>query len=390
MAMTADAIGAIIGRYNQTKLNPQVYLSAGAVGDKLVKRSVKPNKRGVIHIKGGGLAATKNIADGGTLPEGSQKTIATVNYDPVAIVTRLQVPRVGSAMTADVEDGVDNVLELMKTAGEDLGRQLGRQFYKGSLGSPAAQVTAGSSTFTVSDPSGFKEGMSVDVYNTSEEYLETVVVADVAIPTSGNSTITLESTNTVQWETTAVLWLQGAKEETMVSLTDVCTAGSLYGKSHTTDNWSGNLDSTTTTFTPEDLKALAVRVRRRSGKKPTHVLCNEVGEQRIYESMDDGIRYIQSMPLDQYGFKLAFDGLPVYVDSNCPDGSIFLFNKDFAELHLIRDFAPEMDGGKKSGMNRGSVIVSDSTLTYDVQIWGAGQFRFENRAVHGHMSALTA
>jgi hypothetical protein len=394
VAITASAIGAIIGRWNNSKVVPQANLAAPLVGEGVIKKLNKPNQRGIINVKGGGLASTKFIGDGGTLPAGASKTIAQVSYDPVAIFTRLDIPRIGAAISANPEDGVDVVLEQMKTAGEDLGQKLGRGIYKSSLGSPAAQVDPADTTFDVADASGFREGMSVDVYNSSEVYLETVVILDVALPVSGDATVTFSGGGTgggaaSTWATSAVLYMAGSKEDSLVSLTDACAASTLYGKAVTSDEWSGNLDATTTTFTPEALKSLLVRVRKRRQKKPSHVLCSPVGEQRIYQSMDDEIRYV-SGKMDQYGLKLAFDGLPVFVDENCPDASVFLFQKEDISLHCYREFAPDMDGGKKGSMNRAVVIVSEDKLSYDVQIWGAYQLRVERRNGSAHMSALTA
>ena len=232
--------------------------------------------------------------------------------------------------------------------------------------------------------------MTFTVYN-GASLVESALVTNVAInATTGVGTITLSANAGGAWAAGRDVYLYGAKASGMTSLDDVCAAADLYGVTYTTNDWSGNLDSSTTTLTASALKSLSVLCARRSGKKPSHVLCNSVGEQRLYEAMGDAIRFSPGGNVDDYGGKLMFDGRPVVVDENCGDSDVYLIDAAQLKLHVFRDFAPELDGMKKPGMGRGGVLVSDSTLDYNAQIYGAFNLRCEQRNGFGRMSGLTA
>ncbi|MEK9722173.1 MAG: hypothetical protein VW405_01650 [Rhodospirillaceae bacterium] len=392
MAITVDQITALVGRHTNSVVNEQVNLECPVIGEGVIKKLHKPEKLGVINVKASGLSATGWLADSGTLPTASNVTPAQGTYQPRALLTHLAIPRMAAQLASSEEDGILLVKEQMESAGKDLGRQLGRSVFGDkiyTLGAADDVDASADATITVSNPAGFRPGMKFTVYNGSS-LVESAIVTDVSIPTSGNSTITLSANAGGAWVAGYDLYLFGAKVDGMVGLDDVCAAANLYGITYTTNDFSGNLDSSTTTLTASALKALSVRCARRSGKKPSHVLLNSVGEQRLYESMGDAIRFSPGGKVDDYGAKLMFDGRPVIVDENCGDSDVYLIDSDNVKLHVFRDINPEMHGAKKPGMGQGALLVSTSTLDYNAQIWGSFNLRCEKRNGFGRMSGLTA
>ncbi len=393
MAITASAIAALVGRYNNKVVVPQALLSFPALDKKVVKTLKKPTERGTINVKAGGLSSTGLIADAGTLPTAASNDITQLTYDPTFIMSRLSIPRGGSTISRSPEDGVDVVMEQMETSGRDLGRTLGRAFFKSTLSTPAAAVSTGAD-LVVTDVAGWRIGATVEHRESGGNLVQEFTVSSITLNADGTNggTVTTSADFSVADKdvaTTDVMYLKGAQANTFISMHTAASADdSLYGQAVTALEWKGNEDTSTATFSPEALRVLFTNTQRRGGEKPTHVLCNALNEQRIYESMDDEIRYI-GKKMDQYGMSLAFNGTPVFVDDNCPDTHIFLHNSRVAQLHCFREFAPDFDGDKKPGMSRAAVIVSDTTFTYDVQIWGSYQGRYTERRCLGLMSAIT-
>lgn len=387
MAITASDIGAFIGRYNNKVLLPQVNMAAPILKAGVLDKLDRPQERGTINIAGNGFSSVKSIADGGSLPSGDAITPVQANYDPTTIFGRVSVPRTAAAISRNVSDGVDMLKAQLELVGDAIGRHLGRAVYSGSVytrsgGTVSAATPA---TFTVTDPSGWRTGY-YDIYNGSS-FVETIQVTDVAIGTSSTTITVAELANDLV--NGYDVYLPGTYANALTSLADVNAAANLYGKSYTANDWSGNLDSTTTTLTASALKSLIVRVRRRSGMKPTHLLMSPLGFKRLYEASDDNIRHVNGK-VDPYSFRLMFDGIECFEDENCPDSSIHLHQKKTTKLHCMREFGPDIDGAQKPGMGYGAALVSASTHTYDIQIWGAYQLRCERRNACGHMSALTA
>jgi len=392
---TSGDINKLVHRFTNSVLNAQALLNCPALEKGYIKRTKRKGVVGNVNIKAGGIDSTGNLADGGTLPTGSSVAPVQAQYNPVIFFSRLSIPRLAAKNVASKEDGIDLVFEEMETVGRDLGRVLGRAIFSSSLGNPATSVTADTdTTFETADPSGFRLGSSIDVYNGST-YIERVIITNVSIPVAGgNATITFEGGGTGgaaanSWTTSYALWLRGSKENGMVSFSDVCADATLYAKSQNSDEWSGNLDSTTTTLTVAKMRRMSTTIKRRRGQKWTCLLLNSINEER-YSNMLLANRRFPSGKMDAVGgMAHEFEGRMLVVDENVGDSDIFYHTDEDVQLHEFYDFAPETDGGGSPGMNRNAVIVSDDSYTYDVQIAGAFNLRVLRRNGTGHFSALT-
>lgn len=398
MTITVSQISALVGRFTNSVVNEQVNMHCPLVGKGVIKKLNKPDKVGVVNIKAGQLRSAQWIGDAGTLPTGADVQPVQATYLPVGLFGRISIPRIAAHLASSLDDGIDIVKEEMDSAAATLAQQLGRGVIGSALGAPAAQVVATSTTFTVSDPSGWRVGMAFEVYNGGlaiEGHTEGTLlyVTNIALG-SPLTTITFVGTNSggnnTQWETTYTFYLRGAgtSANRMVSLTDVCAAASLYGQAATSNDWSGNLDSTVQPLTIPAMRDLLTKVVRRRGEKPDVVLCNRLNEQRYSDLLINNRRFPSGKMDAVGGLAHEFEGLPVFTDENVGDSSLFLFNKRDVKLHVFREPSPDFDGEAKKGMNRGAVLISDSSLVYDVQILGIYNLRCERRNGTAHMSGL--
>lgn len=401
MAITVSQITSLVGRYTNEVVNEQINSETPLIGKGVLKKIKKKDKLGIVNVKAGELSSGGYIADGGALPSGSDILPVQGTYSPVGLFARIAIPRIAAALASSVDDGIDIVKEEMDTCGKTIGRLLGRGVVGNSLGAVTATVNVASTTFTVASPAGWRVGMAFEVWNGASAIEGTtdatlLRVSNVAIPADGvgDTTITFTAAgaggNLVQWTTSYTLYLRGAKSNAMTSLQDITAAASLYGITHTTQDWSGNLDSTTATLSIPAMRALMTTVVRRRGKKPSHLLCNRRNEERYSNQLINNRRFTSGKMDAVGGAAFEFEGIPVFTDENFDDTDLYFFNDEDVKLHVFKDASPEFDGGESKGMNRGAVIISDSQLIYDVQVLGIYNVRCERRNGTGRFSALAS
>lgn len=401
MTITVTQLQSLVGRFTNSVVNEQTNMHCPFVGKGIIQKIKKPDKVGVVNIKAGQMASTQWIADAGTLPQGRDILPVQGTYLPVGLFGRISIPRIAAHLASSLDDGIDIVKEEMDTAGATLAQQLGRGLFGSSLGSPAIATSAGATTFEVADPAGWRVGMGFEVYFGStaiEGHQESLIliVTDVSIGTGtdGNTVITFTGTNgggsNSPWLTTYTFYLRGAGDSSrrMVSLQDVSAAASLYGVSNATNDWSGNLDSTAAPLSITKLRDMLDKIVPRRGEKPKYLLMNRKNERRYSDLLINNRRFPSGKMDAVGGLAHEFEGLPLFLDENCPNSSVFFFNPADVKLHVFREPAPEFHGGSKKGMDRGAVLISDTALVYDVQILAIYNLRVTRRNGQGHVSAL--
>jgi hypothetical protein len=393
MPIEVTALGSLLGRYTNSVVNEQANESAPLLKGTALKKLKKKDKLGVVNVKAGELASASFLADGGTLPQGRDILPVQGTYFPIPLFERVRIPRLAAETASSTEDAVDIVMEQLSTAGQTLGRLLDRAIIGTQLGSPAATVAVGSTTFQVADPAPFRVGMALEVWNgataiegTTEATL--IRVTRIALPVDGigNTTITFSASgalgvNVVQWLTSYTFQLRGSKQAgaTMVSLTDVYNTTDLYGIAATGNEWSGNVDTSGVPLTVGAMRSWLTTTVRRRGEKPQFILCNRKNEERYSNQMLNNRRFM-SGTMDAVGSSsFEFEGIPLFLDENVGDSDLFFLNNKDVQLHVFRDFAPDFDGGAKKSMDRSAMLVSDSEFVYDLQVWGAYNVRAERR-----------
>lgn len=387
MGLTASEVYKLAARYGPKKVHEQSQQLARFMEEKIEILDV-PGEVGYVTVKAGGLESTGWIADNATLPAGGSVDPTQVYYTPKYLFTRLSLPRGGIDLVRDVKDGVRLIMEEIETATADVARQIGRSLFTNDLGSPAGSVSAGDSSFTVSDVSGFREGVKIDVYN-GATYIETVAIDYIDWSTTPY-TVHLTDVTTASWTTSYTLYLRGSKSNGVIPLKDVASgSASLYSLAATTNEWSGNTDSTTTTLSETAMRALHDKLRVRRGMPCTCVVMSPTMLTR-YLNLHTGFRQFTSAGYDFYGKQAGptFDGIPIFVDDNMPEDMVLFFQRQDAKLHRFKKFGPEGHGVKPGRDGLSNAIVSQTSFSYDVQMWQAAEMRVTRRNGMGAMTAI--
>lgn len=409
MAITANDVYQLAARLGAKAVEEQSQMVAKFFDQKLDILD-QPGQTGYVNVKAGGVESTKFIADAATLPSGDAVDITQLYYTPKFLFSRLSLPRGGLELANGVKDGVRLLVEQLKSAAADVARQRGRSVFSTSLGSPAANVvpvnpSSGTpvTSFTIADVSGLKPGMSVDVYN-GASLIETVVIASIdwastgplfgtnyTVNTAGNIGAGQTTPYATTWTTSFTFYVQGAKANGMLSLTDVCANAALYSHAATSDEWSGNLDSTTTSLSEGALRTMHDQIRNRRGTEVDCIVMNPVTVTRYLNLATDQRRFMPGDALDKYGKLLpTFDGIEIFPDVNCGNKDVFFFNGDDVKLHRFRKFGPDTDGMRSPAMGSAAAIVSSTSFTYDIQMYEAMELRVTRRNGSGHMSAIAS
>lgn len=404
MTILLTQVGSMLARWNNAILVEQSVENNALIEEGIIPKLNKPHMQGIINVKAGEHGSIGTIANGGTLPTGDDVQPAQASYFGVGMMGRLSIPRETLDAAQGLEDGIDIVKSEMESCGAGLGRQLGAMLYhSGNLGSPATTTTANSSTtFEVADPTGWRVGMAFMLYRGStpeEGHTEATKmrVTDVARPdpgAGGNTTITFTASGTgnacsISWLTTDTLYMRGAYTQSIKSLLDVTAAADLHGVACTVAGWNGTRDATTTTLSIPALDALRVAHRQKRGKAFSKSVTSIANVQRYLNQLQGQIQYV-SGKIDSSGMKPEYYGRPIIEDDNCPDAQWHLVTDGDLQLHVYREFSPEMVGLKKVGMDRAAIIPSDTTNTYDAQIRGTFQLRPNRRNGVASFTALAA
>lgn len=389
---TVSDVDELAARFGNKKVNNQTNMLAPFAG-KVIRRKMIPGKVGIVNIKGGGIASSGWLADGGALPSKANKQPVQGTYLPKVLMTRVGLPRLAAALVTDVADGVALVMENLDSASEHMAQLRGVGLIGTRLPSATATAVQTATSLSVASQGGYRIGMSVDVYTSGDAFQETITVSKVAIALDGTVTLTISAVAEAAGITaTHKLYPKGASTAGMTGLRDITAAASLYGQSNNTNDWEGNLDSATTELNIDDMRLLMVKHKRRRGKKP-HVLgMNSMNEKRYSDLNINNRRYAPGQVMDATGgLKPEFDGVKIEVDENFADDELFYVDLDDV---LIHEFVPlGTDGDGTSGNLKHSnthALVDADDFVFDVQMWEARNLRVLRRSGTSRFSALAA
>src|SRR5687768_10337898 len=346
MTITVTQMQSLVGRFTNSIVNEQVNMECPFVGKGMIEKVKKVDKVGVVNIKAGQLRSVSWIGDAGALPSGADVQPVQATYLPVGLFGRISIPRIASHLASSLEDGIDIVKEEMESAGKTIAQQLGRGIFGSSLGAPAATVNAGSTTFEVADPSGWRNGMGFEIY----------------------------------FGSTAI---EGYSDATLLYVTNVSIGTGTGGNTVITFVGTGEPPSISKMRDMLDL------VVRRRGQKPKCLVANRKNERRYSDLLINNRRFPSGKMDAVGGLAHEFEGLPLFLDENVGDSQMFFFNSEDVKLHEFRAPSPEFHGGSKKGMDRGAVLISDSQLVYDVQILGIYNLRVTRRNGTGLLSSIS-
>jgi hypothetical protein len=413
-------------------------------------------KLAIINVAAGGLNSTSQVADFGALPseDGAQPVQGTVSA--VGYVSVLGLGRIALATLAGVEDSVDLLDTQLQTVASDMSRQIGTALFSSDLGSPTAVLPAGATPFATGGPggvgtiqltftnvngaSGFRAGQAYGYTRgpSPSNLCATLSCRSVVFTGDATAVVTLQN-NVVGFSTLAThtnaqldagfgallitdsVLLRGRTPGTgnatgagtvittasPVSLNDIIGSGALHGIDPTTQfvDWTGN-DITGGVPTAELMQRAAMRVYRRSGDMPSHLVMSpsafvvycqaqltpvvtSVFTTAVAPGGAGAVRKNLEGKLDKYGRNadpsgsgVEFMGRPVVVDPNCPEIAAYLINKDWVKVGEWQKMQAEDEGGSP-------LLLSRTAFSKSVQYSAIYNLVCRKRNAHARINSLT-
>lgn len=114
----------------------------------------------------------------------------------------------------------------------------------------------------------------------------------------------------------------------------------LYGIDKTTNNWCNpyRLDGAGQITEIKIQKALD-EIEEKSGETPNMIICSWGVRRALQAILSANRTKVDTIELNG-GYKaISYNGIPVVVDRNCPEGYMYLLNTEFFELHQLCDWA---------------------------------------------------
>lgn len=426
-------------------------------------------KLAIINVAAGGISSTSQVNDFGALPAEDaatpkQGTVAAVGY-----VSVLGLGRIALATLAGVEDSVDLLDTQLQTVAADMGRQIGTALFGSSVGAASVIATAFTPTTNTGVPasatvsfgvaatgnngaSGFRVGEAYiwqdlsatksfllrcsNVVYTGDASVDVTFVNDVAgFGTSsgsgtGHDNVAIAASSAGVVAVGDTLHLRGSitvsgsgtiaspaspggllAATSAVSLTDITNAtSSLHGLDPAASGGAG-LDWTGTTITAsapptaELMQRGAMRVYRRSGDMPTHLVMSpsafviycqaqltpvttSVFTTGIAPGGAGSVRKNLDGKLDKYGRNadpsgsgVEFMGRPVVLDPNCPELTAYLINKDWVKVGEWQKMQAEDEGGSP-------LLLSRTAFSKSVQYSAIYNLVCRKRNAHAAIGSL--
>lgn len=411
-------------------------------------------KRAIINVNAGGVASTSQVLDFGALPGEDASTPVQGTVDAVGYVSILGLGRIALATLAGVEDSVDLLDTQLQTVAADMSRQIGTALFDSSLGSATAVLPAGATPFGTGGPGGvgtiqltftnvngasaFRPGQAYHYFKSSA-LCATLLCKSVSFTADSTAVVTLQNAvpgiSTLATHTNAALdtgfgalaitetlFLRGRfsgigavagagtslGSVSPVSLNDIIGSGTLHGIDPTSlgaagqVDWTGN-DVTGGVPTAELMQRAAMRIFRRSGDMPSHLVMSPSAfvvycqaQLTPVVAVAGGATAVTGQSrrnvdgkLDKYGRNsdpsgtgVEFMGRPVIVDPNCPELAAYLINKDWVKVGEWQKMQAEDEGGSP-------LLLSRTAFSKSVQYSAIYNLVCRKRNAHARINSLT-
>lgn len=356
----------LVKKYNNKLLIEQATAQSEALSGKHIIKLKEPGVLGTVNIRAGGNTSTGQIDDGGATTYTSSDP-KQLHYYPKVFFGGLRFGRMLAKQMKSPREGVRLVQEESKNEMERLGALLGKAVFSSKLADVATATTANTSTTTtVTDASGFEIGMTVDVYDDSDGFVEQVTITKIAFDDDYDNATTLTFTGSGTGGACANSWtsspayyfrlkgsVSGSTDMDTIENAASATAP-LYGQAVTAYNWFGNTKANMGSLSLDKLDQLAVLHSRRRKKDFDRVFMDRVNARR-YVKLADSLKRFTPAGGDLRGeTSLAYDGVKIVVDENVGNSKIFLINRDDVKLHCFSDFAPDDDEMSKMHLAEGT------------------------------------
>lgn len=410
MPFSYGALKDAIAEFGRDMVTEQANLNCGMVDlgqmpgkkknpNKVLSLLKKPTEVGKVIVKSSGFNSTGFVADGGSRATAAQGNLSIGQYGFKLIEAPIYFPE-GITRVAQGGNGIDLFQQAMESGGADVGRTLERAFLDHELGAVVTAPTT--TTFTVSDASGFRVGQAFDRYaSNGTSYIDTLEVSTITLNADGSGTVAIVGSapatalaaaqrNFLKGSGGAVTAPNRKSPVNFGDLTDSTNA--IYSGLAAADQPAGVLDSSTTTLSNTALRRLFTRVQMASGELPTHIVVHPINAERIYNNQNGQLRYNTSETIDSYGPKQMFANAEIVETFNQGVTKVDVINaKEYVmKVHEFFEPSPSGDGLAGKKWSKESLKLSETTVGHKLLILGGYELRVERRNAHGRMSAITA
>lgn len=338
------------------KLSENVYNSANVLLGRVKKSYNFTGKELAISIPqsfsggvGSGSLPKANTAIYGDARITAKKMYAVVEIDRESI----------KAALSDEGAFVQATKEVVQKGVESFMRNLSRALFNdgsGKLGTCAGSpsVVGGNTVVTLSD---FKEA------NLEERDLVNIDSGTAAIEIvevdPDNSQVTLKGDVSSTAVDTAILYMQGSKDNDPEGLKGVldATSGSSFGIAHGRRWKAQQKDASSAAISTDMLNEVMLKVKKASGKSPNLIVCSFTQYEKILNLLEDQKRYTvntRSGLKSKSGADISFSGVEfmsvdgpvgIFPERFVEDDRIYLLNDNHIHIHHRPDFGWFDDDG---------------------------------------------
>lgn len=254
---------------------------------------------------------------------------------------------------------------LLKASSFNFGRMLFGDG-TGKLGT-AQSVKDGVVTFD--SVKNFIEGMVIDFRTSAGAAIEGASGRKILSVDRDNKKITVSGTALTSTEITSgvIATVQGSYNNEITGLGAIFSStGSLYGLNKSTHSWLvPYIGASTGDITEAKIQKAIDTVEERSGGSVNLIVCSWGVRRALQNVFATNKRFVDTMELAG-GYKaLSYNGIPIYADRFCPEGTMYLLNTEDFALHQLCDWQwLEGDDGKVLKQVAGKPVYTATLVKY--------------------------
>lgn len=253
----------------------------------------------------------------------------------------------------------DEMRSLVDSASYNFGRML----FSRQDGLVAVVDNVVSNKIIVDNVTAFKEGMYIDVYNTSGAKY---TAQRVKVTFVDRESTALHVEGDVSKVTASdQIYLHGSKGNEISGLESVFTDETLYGVDRTNPYMKPYVYNDVGAISENTLQMALDCIEEASGGKVNFIVCSWGVRRALLEYYKSKQTTMPTMEIEG-GFKaLSFNGIPVVVDRFCPAGTMYLLNTDDFKLCQLCDWQwLESEDGKILKQVPGKAVYTATLVKY--------------------------
>lgn len=340
---------------------------------------IERGKRGVdvVNVMLGGFSGMGTYADGASRPQGAGRPKVQGRKKPVLWAATQKYFLAEVDIADGGEDSIDSVMDGLSSFGSQAGAYLARSINDPLVDAPAGNVSAGATSMTVQDMSGYIEGQSYEWrLDATDARLGTFVAALVTPAFDGTAVITFEDalSGAINVSTSSIYLLgQGDPNKAFGSIKDLTDSTlDMYGLSRTTEFPPGIQENVAGAWSNSDGKRAVSMLK--TSDMPNAWLTSPIGSDKIVEAQSDNVRFIPGMGMnnrDPFHDAMIpeFAGLQIIDCPQAGDSTVTIGNFKRISVREHAVFRPRMPGGRSKGdMGKASLFTSEDGLCLK-QLW---------------------